>query len=55
MISMLIHSKIGLETIIDDYFSSNSFKPLILWLINLISYGAVLISLVSIFILSINL
>ena len=55
MISMLIHSKIGLETIIEDYISSNSFKLLILWLINSISYGAVLISLVSIFILSTNL
>ena len=49
MISMLIHAKLGCETIVEDYVSSNNFKVSTIWVIKLITYGAVLISVISVF------
>ena len=49
MISMLIHAKLGCDTIVEDYFSSNNLKIFTLWTIKLITYGAILISVISIF------
>ena len=49
MVSMLIHAKIGCETIVEDYVSSNNFKVSTIWVIKLITYGAVLISVISVF------
>ena len=48
MISMLIHSKLGCETIIEDYFFSKKIKKLIFLLINLIIILAVVVSIISI-------
>ena len=47
MILMLIHSKIGCETIIEDYVSSNYYKIKAIWTISLITYGAILVSIIS--------
>ena len=49
MISMLIHAKLGCETIVEDYVSSSNFKVSTIWTIKLITYGAVLISVISVF------
>ena len=49
MISMLVHVKIGCESIVVDYFSSNKVKIYSIWIIKLISYLAIIISTISIF------
>ena len=51
MISMLLHSKLGLQTIVDDYVTSKNGSKMIKSLINLISYS--LMSLIT-FIILIN-
>ena len=38
MISMLLHSKLGLQTIVDDYVTSKKIYNLSKWGINLTSY-----------------
>ena len=49
MTAMMIHAKLGCETIVEDYVSSNNFKVSTIWVIKLITYGAVLISVISVF------
>ena len=51
MIAMLLHAKLGLQTIIDDYVTSKKIYKFIKWTINLISYF--LMILVTIFIFKI--
>ena len=48
MMSMLIHTKLGCETIIEDYVSSSTLKKIIMFIINLISLSSILIVLVSV-------
>ena len=43
MISMLIHAKLGCETIIEDYVTSKSLKNISTLLINLIVYFSMII------------
>jgi len=43
MISMLIHAKLGCETIIEDYVTSKSLKDISTLLINLIVYLSMII------------
>ena len=43
MISMLIHTKLGCETIVEDYVTSNSLKDISTLLINLIVYLSMII------------
>ena len=43
MISMLIHTKLGCETIVEDYVTSKSLKDISTLLINLIVYLSVII------------
>ena len=48
MITMLIHSQLGCETIIEDYISSGNYKIFTTWGIKLITYGTGLISVISV-------
>ena len=48
MITMLIHSQLGCETIIEDYISSRNYKRFTIWGIKLITYGTALISVISV-------
>ena len=48
MITMLIHSQLGCETIIEDYISSRNYKIFSIWGIKLITYGTALISVISV-------
>jgi len=43
MISMLVHAKLGCETIIEDYVTSKSLKDISTLLINLIVYLSMII------------
>ena len=43
MISMLIHAKLGCETIVEDYVTSNSLIDIFTLLINLIVYLSMII------------
>ena len=43
MISMLIHAKLGCETIVEDYVTSKSLKDISTLLINLIVYLSMII------------
>ena len=43
MISMLIHTKLGCETIVEDYVTSKSLKHISTLLINLIVYFSMII------------
>ena len=43
MISMLIHAKLGCETIVEDYVTSKSVKHISTFLINLIVYLSMII------------
>ena len=54
IILMSIHSKIGIDTIIEDYVSSIKLKRLFLVLINIVIILTILISVVSIILLNIN-
>ena len=49
MITMLIHAKLGCETIVEDYISSKSYKNIIKLFINLINYTFIVITTLSIF------
>ena len=48
MITMLIHSQLGCETIIEDYISSRNYKIFTIWGIKLITCGAGSISVISV-------
>jgi len=48
MISMIIHAKLGCETITEDYISSKSCKNIIKLFINLINYTFIIIVTLSI-------
>ena len=48
MITMLIHSQLGCETIIEDYISSRNYKIFTIWGIKLITYGTAAISVISV-------
>ena len=48
MITMLIHSQLGCETIIEDYISSRNYKIFTIWGIKLITYGTASISVISV-------
>ena len=48
MVLILIHSKLGCETVVEDYISSDSHKKSIIWIIRLFTYVAILISVVSV-------
>ena len=48
MITMLIHSQLGCETIIEDYISSRNYKIFTIWAIKLITYGTGSISVISV-------
>ena len=48
MISMLIHSQIGCETIIEDYISSNKYKICTIWAIKLVTYVSALTLVISV-------
>tara|TARA_Y100001935_G_scaffold242640_1_gene233261 strand:- start:296 stop:634 length:339 start_codon:yes stop_codon:yes gene_type:complete len=43
MLAMLLHSKLGLQTIIDDYVTSKKIYKLSKWGINLISYSLMIL------------
>ena len=51
IVSMLIHSKLGCETIIEDYVKSAFLKNIILLFIQFIIYFSIFISFISIFII----
>ena len=48
MITMLIHSQLGCETIIEDYISSRNYKIFAIWGIKFITYVTVSISVISV-------
>ena len=48
MITMIIHAKLGCETITEDYISSKNYKNLTKLFINIITYTLVLITTFSI-------
>jgi len=48
VITMLIHSQLGCETIIEDYISSMNYKIFTIWGIKLITYGTAAISVISV-------
>ena len=48
MVTMLIHSQLGCETIIEDYISSKNYKMLTIWVIKLITYATASISVISV-------
>ena len=48
MITMLIHSQLGCETIIEDYISLRNYKRFTIWGIKLITYGTAAISVISV-------
>ena len=49
MVSMLIHAKLGFETIIIDYVSSKKIKTFSIFIVNIIFYLAIFVSLISVF------
>ena len=49
MISMLLHSKLGLQTIIDDYVTSKNGSKTIKLIINAISYSLMFLTTILIF------
>ncbi len=48
MISMLVHAKLGCETIITDYVSEKKLKTIFILIINIIFYLVIFVSLTSI-------
>ena len=48
MITMLIHSQLGCETIIEDYISSRNYKKFTILGIKLITYGTASISVIAV-------
>ena len=54
MSTMLIHAKIGCETIVEDYVSSSALKKITIYALALVFYGAVLSAVFSIVSILIN-
>jgi len=54
MASMLVHAKLGCETIIEDYISYSFLKKLTIYLIRIIFYLVIFITLISILTILIN-
>ena len=48
MISMLIHAKLGCETIVEDYISYSFFKKLFIYLLRIFFYFLIFITTISI-------
>tara|TARA_Y100000294_G_C8458516_1_gene297584 strand:+ start:337 stop:507 length:171 start_codon:yes stop_codon:yes gene_type:complete len=48
MISMLVHARLGLETIITDYVSEKKLKTIFILIINTVFYLSIFVSLISI-------
>ena len=48
MVSMLIHAQFGCETIIEDYVLSSSLKKNTIFIIRLVAYSAIIITVISI-------
>ncbi len=48
MISMLVHARLGCETIITDYVTKKKLKTIIILMINIIFYLTIFVSLISI-------
>ena len=51
MVSMLIHAKLGCDTIIVDYISLKKLKTISFFIVKIIFYLAILISLISVFVI----
>ena len=49
MVSMLIHAKLGCETIIQDYISSSFLKKIFIVIINFIAFFSLFLVIVAIF------
>ena len=54
MATMLIHAKMGCETIVEDYVSSSALKKITIYALALVFYGAILSVLFSIVSILIN-
>ena len=48
MSTMLIHAKMGCETIVEDYISSSVLKKITIYALALVFYGAILSTVLSI-------
>ena len=48
MSTMLIHAKMGCETIVEDYISSSALKKITIYALALVFYGAILSTVLSI-------
>ena len=48
MVTMLIHVKLGCETIIEDYFSPSSLKEITIFILRLVVYGSMIVIVISI-------
>ena len=51
---MLYHSKIGLQMIVEDYIYSSNFRNNIIFLINILSYLLMVVSVLSIIIIQLS-
>ena len=47
MVTMLIHTKLGCETIIDDYVSSLLFKKISIFIVRILVYGTIIVTIIS--------
>ena len=47
MLAMLIHGKIGCETIVQDYISTSSLRNITIYIIRILSYGSIFITMFS--------
>ena len=54
MVTMLMHAKMGCETIVEDYVSSSALKKITIYALALVFYGAILSVLFSIVSILIN-
>ena len=47
MVTMLIHTKLGCETIIDDYVSSLLFKKISIFIVRILVYVSIIVTIIS--------